>query len=115
MVVDRASVAADALMDLAAGTGGNFVPNTYDPEYAFPMAVPLPRSHYVLTFYVSSYRANGSFHRLQVELLRHPGLMVQAQDSYFAPAEPRTPRPAVRRERAAPSRQVRRARRRAAA
>jgi VWFA-related protein len=112
MTVERASVAADVLMELAGGTGGNFVPNTYDPEFAFPMAVPLPHSHYVLTFYVPPYRANGSFHRLQVELLRHPGLSVQAQDSYFAPGHPRKLRSAFRRGRARTPLPVRRARKR---
>ncbi len=106
MQVDRAAMAANVLMELAAGTAGTFVPNTYDPEYAFPMAVPLPRSHYILTFYIPPYLAHGSFHRLQVELLRHPGLSVQAEDSYFTPGQPRRVRSALRRRHAPTPRRV---------
>ncbi len=85
MQMGRAAMGTEVLMQLAAGTGGNFVSNTYDAEFAFPKAVRLPRTHYVLTFYIPSYLANGNHHRVQVILLRHPGFSVQAEDSYFAP------------------------------
>jgi VWFA-related protein len=85
MRVDGASMAAEILIDLPASTGGTFVPNTYSAESAFPKAIPLPSSYYVLTFYPRFLRPDGRFHRLRVALVRHAALYVQARDGYYAP------------------------------
>ncbi len=99
MKVGEASMATEVVMQLAAGTGGNFVPNTYDPEFAFPMAARLPRSLYILTFEIPRYLANGSYHRVRVELLRHAGFSVQAEDGCYVPGAPPRPPTAFRRSR----------------
>ncbi len=86
--VDGASMAADVLMAFPGTTGGTFVPNTYGAESAFPMAVPLPSSYYVLTFYPAYLRHDGSYHLIHVNLVKHSALFLQARGGYFAPGNP---------------------------
>lgn len=85
MMADRASMAADVLLDLSTMTGGNFVANMDDLESGFKAANPLPRAYYVLGYYPTDSRDDGHFHSLRVRVIRHGLVGVQAPSGYYAP------------------------------
>ena len=88
MLADRASMAADPLLDLATMTGGNFIGNKDDLESGFKAAVPLPAAYYVLGYHPSNLREDGSFHNVRVSVVRHGFMGVQAPSGYYAPGTP---------------------------
>jgi VWFA-related protein len=88
MLADRASMAADPLLDLATMTGGNFIANKDDLESGFKAAIPLPAAYYVLGYYPSDSRENGSFHNVRISVVRHGLMGVQAPSGYYAPGTP---------------------------
>jgi len=85
MMADRASMAADVLMDLSMMTGGNFVANMDDLGSGFKATIPLPPAYYVLGYYPSDSRKNGRFHSVSVKVVRHGLMGVQAPSGYYAP------------------------------
>jgi len=85
MMADRASMAADVLMDLSTMTGGKFVANMDDLGSGFKATIPLPPAYYVLGYYPSDSRENGSFHSVSIKVVRHGLMGVQAPSGYYAP------------------------------
>jgi VWFA-related protein len=85
MMADRASMAADVLMDLSMMTGGNFVANKDDLGSGFQATIPLPPAYYVLGYYPSDSRDNGHFHSVSIKVVKHGLMGVQAPPGYYAP------------------------------
>jgi len=85
MMADRASMAADVLMDLSTMTGGNFVANKDDLGSGFQATIPLPPAYYVLGYYPSDSRDNGHFHSVRIKVVRHGLMGIQAPSGYYAP------------------------------
>ncbi len=79
--------AADALAEVAAGTGGVFFQNSNDFDDGFRRAGGLPETSYVLAFSPANLRHDGKFHSVKVGLIDAPGLSAQARRGYFAPRE----------------------------
>jgi VWFA-related protein len=85
MMADCASMAADVLQDLSTMTAGNFIANKDDLESGFRAAIPLPPAYYVLGYQPTDSRANGRFHSVRIQVVRHGRMGVQAPPGYYAP------------------------------
>jgi VWFA-related protein len=85
MMADRASMAADVLLDLSTMTGGNFIGNKDDLESGFKAAIPLPPAYYVLGYTPTDSAENGRFHSVRIQVVRHGLMGVQAPSGYYAP------------------------------
>jgi VWFA-related protein len=85
MIADRASMAADVLLDLSTMTGGSFIGNKDDLESGFKAALPLPPAYYVLGYTPTDSSENGRFHSVRIEVVRHGLMGVQAPSGYYAP------------------------------
>jgi VWFA-related protein len=85
MTADRASMAADVLLNLSTMTGGNFIGNRDDLESGFKAVIPLPSAYYVLGYTPTDSREDGRFHSVSVEVVRHGLMGVQAPSGYYAP------------------------------
>ncbi|HXH49774.1 MAG TPA: VWA domain-containing protein [Terriglobia bacterium] len=85
MIADRASMAADVLLDLSTMTGGNFIGNKDDLESGFRAAIPLPPAYYVLGYTPTDSSENGRFHNVRIQVVRHGLMGVQAPSGYYAP------------------------------
>jgi VWFA-related protein len=85
MMADRASMAADVLLDLSTMTGGNFIANKDDLVSGFKAALPLPAAYYVLGYTPTDPRKDGRFHSVRIQVVRHGLMGVQAPSGYYAP------------------------------
>jgi VWFA-related protein len=85
MIADRASMAADVLLDLSTMTGGSFIANKDDLEAGFKAAIPLPPAYYVLGYTPTDSSENGRFHNVRIQVVRHGLMGVQAASGYYAP------------------------------
>jgi VWFA-related protein len=85
MIADRASMAADVLLDLSTMTAGNFIANKDDLESGFQAAIPLPPAYYVLGYTPTDSRENGRFHNVRIQVVRQGLVGVQAPSGYYAP------------------------------
>ncbi|HEX5410302.1 MAG TPA: VWA domain-containing protein [Terriglobia bacterium] len=85
MMADRASMAADVLLDLATMTGGNFIGNKDDLESGFRAAIPLPPAYYVLGYSPTVSKDDGRFHDVRIRVVRHGLVGIQAPSGYYAP------------------------------
>lgn len=85
MMADRASMAADVLLDLSTMTGGKFIGNKDDLESAFGAAIPLPPAYYVLGYNPTDSKQDGRFHDVRVQVVRHGLMGIQAPPGYYAP------------------------------
>ena len=78
------TAAADAMGELAYGTGGRFFHNTNNLEAGFNAITEAPEVAYMLELPLEGVRVNGSYHRLKVKMDRE-GMAVQARRGYFMP------------------------------
>ena len=85
MMADRASMAADVLLDLSTMTGGEFIGNKDDLESGFEAAIPLPPAYYVLGYNPTDSRQDGRFHSIRVQVVRRGLVGIQAPSGYYAP------------------------------
>lgn len=85
MMADRASMAADVLLDLSTLTGGKFIGNKDDLESGFGAAIPLPPAYYVLGYNPTHSREDGRFHTVRVQVVRRGLVGIQAPSGYYAP------------------------------
>jgi len=81
----------DGMQSLALDTGGIFFNNSNDLEAGFHKAAGLPGAYYLLAFSPQNLKIDGAFHPLQVKLVSHNGLAVQARRGYYAPKKPSDP------------------------
>lgn len=80
----REMFAADALAEVAQGTGGEFFHNDNDLKAGFGALVDAPVS-YILAFAPTDMKPDGRFHELNVTLTeQHKGFILQARRGYFA-------------------------------
>lgn len=78
---------ADALNEVAEGTGGIFIQNTNDMEGGLASVGALQTPSYVLGFSPENLKPDGRFHTLHVKLADSSHYTVQARRGYFAPAK----------------------------
>jgi VWFA-related protein len=74
----------DALNALAADTGGVFLKNSNDLLGQMKSAVNRTRVSYLLGYYSTNTKRDGSFRKIAVKV-NQPGLVVSARKGYFAP------------------------------
>jgi VWFA-related protein len=79
---------ANAMSELANGTGGTFFQNNNDLEAGFKTLMAQPEYLYLLEISLKDVKQTGSYHSLKVTT-DQPGLSVQARRGYFAPRETR--------------------------
>lgn len=77
----------DVMAQVSHDTGGVFVHNTNDYDAGFRRAGALPEFSYLLAFSPQELKYDGKFHKLKVEIVKAPGLTLQARNGYFAPNE----------------------------
>ena len=70
--------------ELADGTGGTFFHNNNNLDAGFKAITQAPEVVYMLELPLEGVKANGSFHRLKVEVDRE-GTTVQTRRGYFIP------------------------------
>ncbi len=85
--------AADAMAEMASGTGGAFYHNSNDLDRGFQDLGTAPSTVYVLSFAPSLLAADGRYHHLKVQFARGDGYSVQARQGYTA-ASPNAASPA---------------------
>ena len=78
---ESASLAQDAMAELADGTGGTFIHDSNDLDAAFQSLTEPPACVYLLELEPETAKPDGSLHRLKVKLDRG-GLQVQARRAY---------------------------------
>jgi VWFA-related protein len=76
-------IAQDSLRTLAEGTGGFAALNSNDFSTAFQRIVDENSSYYVLGYYPTNDRRDGSFRKIEVKVSR-PGMEVRARRGYVA-------------------------------
>ena len=77
-------LAQDSLQVLADETGGMAFVNSNDLSGAFSRIIEDNSSYYVLGYYATDSRRDGSFRAIDVRVTR-PGLVVRARNGYLAP------------------------------
>jgi len=85
MLMLSARLEAEGMRTLALDTGGIFFENSNDLEAGFRKTAGFPETFYVLAFSPQNLKLDGAFHPLQVKLVSHNGLAVQARRGYYAP------------------------------
>ena len=83
--IERASMAAEPLRNIANDTGGEFFHNSNDFNEGFRKVGALPEAYYVLAFSPQNLKLDGRFHTLKVSVVAPKGLTIQARRGYFAP------------------------------
>jgi VWFA-related protein len=78
-------VQADALAELADGTGGTFFHNRNDIDQGLLQAAAEPEVAYVLGFTPQNLKLDGKYHHLKVTLASKQKWALQARHGYFAP------------------------------
>jgi VWFA-related protein len=85
MLMVSARLEAEGMRTLALDTGGIFFENSNDLEAGFRKTAGVPETFYDLAFSPQNLKLDGAFHPLQVKLVSHNGLAVQARRGYYAP------------------------------
>ncbi len=85
MLMVSARLEAEGMRTLALDTGGIFFENSNDLEAGFRKTAGVPETFYILAFSPQNLKVDGAFHPLQVKLVSHNGLAVQARRGYYAP------------------------------
>jgi len=78
-------VQADALAELADGTGGIFFHNRNDIDQGLLQAAAEPEVAYVLGFTPQNLKLDGKYHHLKVSFASKQKWALQARHGYFAP------------------------------
>jgi VWFA-related protein len=78
--------AGDVMSELAVGTGGAFFHNSNDLGAGFKSLTDAPEVVYMLELSPEGVKADGSYHRLKVEVDRE-GMRLQARQGYSAPKQ----------------------------
>jgi VWFA-related protein len=91
MLIESARRQTDSMQTLALDTGGVFFNNSNDLDAGFRKVAGLPEAFYLLAFSPQNLKLDGAFHPLQVKLVLHKGLAVQARRGYYAPKKPTDP------------------------
>jgi VWFA-related protein len=91
ILLDSARRQTDGMQSLAVETGGIFFNNSNDLDAGFRKAAGLPGAFYLLAFSPQNLKLDGNFHPIQVKLVLHKGLVVQARRGYYAPKKPNDP------------------------
>ena len=81
---NSSSIEERAMGELADGTGGTFFHNNNNLDAGFKAITQAPEVVYMLELPLDGVKANGSFHRLKVEVDRE-GTTVQTRRGYFIP------------------------------
>ncbi len=86
-MLDRqaASLQADLLAEVAAGTGGAFFHNNNDLGEGFKLLGSAPEYVYLLGFSPQNLKLDGSFHALKVTMKNAGPLTLDARKGYYAP------------------------------
>jgi VWFA-related protein len=79
-----ASVASEAVAQIADDTGGTFIHNSNDYEGAMKLLGGAPEFQYFLGFSPQNLRIDGSFHQIKVSI-KAKGTSLQARRGYYAP------------------------------
>jgi hypothetical protein len=77
------------LGQLSHETGGRFFHNDNNLYKGLNQIVRRPLHYYILTYATASQKADGSYHRIKLEVSR-PGLEISYRKGYFAPKEEMT-------------------------
>jgi len=77
----------NVMSELAAGTGGRYFHNNNDLQGGMESLAAAPQNLYLLEISLNDVKANGAYHRLQVQI-DHPGVEVMARKGYFSPKAP---------------------------
>jgi len=85
MLMLSARLEAEGMRTLALDTGGIMFENSNDLEAGFRKTAGVPETFYVLAFSPQNLKLDGAFHPLQVKLVAHNSLAVQARRGYYAP------------------------------
>jgi len=85
MLMLSARLEAEGMRTLALDTGGIMFENSNDLEAGFRKTAAVPDTFYVLAFSPQNLKPDGAFHPLQVKLVAHNSLAVQARRGYYAP------------------------------
>jgi VWFA-related protein len=84
-------VAADAIAEISAGTGGRLFANSNDLAAGLQQIAAAPECVYMLAFSPAGLKADGRYHNIKVTLKDGRGLSVDARKGYFAPTQFSTP------------------------
>jgi VWFA-related protein len=95
---DGALQEADILAELADGTGGTFFHNNNDLNEGLRRVAAAPEYVYTLGFSPQNLKLDGSFHRLQVTLVKPSKLGVQARRGYYVPRHAADPAETAKQE-----------------
>jgi hypothetical protein len=80
----REMIASEALVEIAHGTGGEFLHDDNDLKAGFSALSGSP-SYYILAFSPADLKLDGTFHALKVTLAsKRKGISIQARRGYFA-------------------------------
>jgi VWFA-related protein len=79
----------DPLAQMAGDTGGSFFHNDNDLYKGLKQIVRRQPCYYILTYASPSPKANGTYHRIKLELSR-PGLEISYRKGYYSPKEEMT-------------------------
>jgi len=82
--LDSMQASANAMSELAEGTGGRFLHNSNDLQGGMETLTAVPENLYLLEISLNEVKQNGAYHRLQVKV-HQPGMEVVARKGYFAP------------------------------
>ncbi len=84
--LNEATVESLGAVSLAAETGGRVIKNMNDPAVGLRRLERESRAYYLIGFEPRGIEADGTFHRLDVEV-RRPGVEVLAHRGYYAPTD----------------------------
>jgi hypothetical protein len=79
----------DPLAQMSGDTGGSFFHNDNDMYKGLKQIVRRQPCYYILTYASPSPKANGTYHRIKLELSR-PGLEISYRKGYYSPKEEMT-------------------------
>ena len=82
-LMEENRLAQESLLTMAEGTGGFAAVNSNDFSTAFDRIVEENSSYYVIGYYPTNERRDGSFRKIDVKLTR-PGVTVKARRGYVA-------------------------------
>jgi VWFA-related protein len=80
--------AGQVLAAVASGTGGILFHDSNDFDAGFRLVGGLPEAAYLLSFSPADMKYDGKFHKLAVQVVNGPGLIVQTRKGYYAPSAP---------------------------
>jgi VWFA-related protein len=87
--IDDMVAREDPLFQLSYDTGGVFFHNDNDLYKGIKQIIHRQSQYYILTYATPSQKADGSYHRIKVEVSR-PGLEISYRKGYYTPREEMT-------------------------